>query len=257
MRYEDIILVLKGVLKSRGWTYSRLAEELGMSESGVKKVFRGPDGSFDRVVRICEVLGLDLEDVLALVDASPPWRLTEAQEALFVGEPRCWWFLRVLAKERWDPAAVMRRHPLSEEQVETWLVKLERREVIRRTPGGRVQPLAASGRSWQTGPAMGDAVVAPLQDALLEHARDRIRRKDDHDLPGATECGFGQMDLAPETVREFKQALRDVVSQFAQRSRREEVARGRDALVPVGVLTVMAPFSLSETVASELDVGAT
>ena len=174
------------------------------------------------------------------------WRLTEEQEALFIAEPRCWWFLNVLKDCHWDPEVVLRQHAVSVSEVEAWLVKLERRAIIRRTPGGRVQPDDAAGQSWLAGPAHGDAVIRPLQDELLAHVRERIRNKSDHPLPGATECGFGNLSLTPATVHEFKAALREVVSQFAQRARRERAALGQEALVPVGVLTVMAPYSLAE-----------
>ena len=81
-------------------------------------------------------------------------------------------------------------------------------------------------------------------DALVAHARDRITHRDAHPYPGLTECGFGRMELSPESIGDFKQALRDVVSEFAARSRRERSLRNRADLVPVGVVTVMAPFTL-------------
>jgi len=54
------------------------------------------------------------------------------------------------------------------------------------------------------------------------------------------------MRLSPAAILEFKQALRDVVSEFATRSRRQQLLHKEDALVDVGVLTVMSPFSLSD-----------
>jgi hypothetical protein len=50
------------------------------------------------------------------------------------------------------------------------------------------------------------------------------------------------MALAPETVAEFKHALRALTSEFAARSRRESILRGAAALVPVGVMSIMAPL---------------
>jgi len=245
--YPHLMNTLKATLRARGWTYARLGEAIGLSESGVKKIFAAEDGSFERVVRICDALDLGLEELLALVDASPaPWRLTEEQEALFRRDPRCWWFLQALSAQRWDADAVARRHDLEPVRVEGWLAALERRGVIRRTPTGQLHPADAAGSPWQAGPAHGDAVVAPQQDALLAHARERIRDRDAHPLPGHTECGYGQLRLSPEAILELKQALRDVVSEFATRSRRQQLLRGGDGLVEVGVLTVMAPFSLAD-----------
>ncbi len=245
MRYSHLMSTLKTVLRARGWTYARLGEAIGLSESGVKKIFAAEDGSFDRVVRVCEVLGLSLDDLLALVDVSPePWKITEAQTRFFRKDPRCWWFLQELSSECWDPAKVADRHDLTEAIVEGWLAGLERHGIIRRTESGTVHPDAAAMRPWQGRAGFGEAVIAPLQDALVAHARDRITRKDAHPYPGLTECGFGRMELSPESIADFKQALRDVVSEFASRSRRERSLRDRADLVPVGVVNVMAPFTL-------------
>jgi len=247
MMYPHLMTSLKTVLRTRGWTYARLGEAIGLSESGVKKIFIAEDGSVERVVRICAALGITLEDLLELADTSPgPWRLTKEQEALFRRDPRCWWFLRVLSAHRWDVDAVVRNYSLSDVKVEGWLAALERRAIIRRSESGTVTPDAAAGRPWQGESDFGDAVVAPQQDALVTHARARIRHKDRYPLPGLTECGSGQMWLTEPSIQEFKQALRDLVEEFATRSRREQRMHGLDALHSVGVLTVMTPYSLSD-----------
>lgn len=247
MMYPHLMRTLKTVLKGRGWTYARLGREIGLSESGVKKIFSADDGSFERIVRICAALDLTLEALLDLADSSPePWRLTDEQEAYFRRAPRCWWFLQCLAAERWDLDALTGRLELDPVQIEGWLSALERRDVIRRTDGGRIHPVAAAGRPWQGGHDFGDALVAPQQDALIAHARRRIRDPDDHPLPGHTECGYSQLRLKPPTILEFKDALRRVVTEFATRSRRQQLIHGAGELIDVGVLTVMAPFSISD-----------
>lgn len=251
--YTELMAVIGRALRARGWTRARLAEELGMSESGVKKALRAPDGSYDRVVRICAALGLDLSELLEECDASPEaWRLTEEQEDLFRADPACWWFLGDLAGRGWDADAVRAEQGLDARRVEDWLVRLERRGVLRRTERGRIVPIAAAGRPWQAGSRHGDAVVRPAQDALLAHARDRIRSGTDV-VPEATECGFARLELTPSSAVELKAALREVVSDFARRSRRERAVHGRGALVPVGVLTASAPFVLG---ALGIEVGA-
>ncbi len=218
---------------------------MGLSESGVKKALNADDGAFSRVTQLGGALGLSLEDLLALADAAPaPWRLTEAQEVYFREDPRRWWFLLALSERGWAPEAVAARHGLAPEVVEGWLAGLERRGVIRRTEGGRVLPDDAAGRPWQAGPRFGDAVTAPAQDALLVHARSRIRDRDAHPYPGLTECGFGRLALTEGSLAEFKQALRAVVAEFADRSRREQLLHPEEALIPAAVMTVMAPFSL-------------
>ena len=244
--YEEVMVVIKQVLKERGWTQAQLAERVGMSESGLKKILGGSDASFGRVCALCQALDLELADVLEVAGQSPgPWRLTEAQEQWFAAHPAGWWFLCELAAAGWRLAPLLERHGLSAATAEGWLAALERRGVLRRTAGGQIIPEDASRSPWQGGPRFGDAVIAPAQDALLAHARRRLREREEHPLPDATECGFARLRLTPDSAQALKTALRELVADFARRSRRERV-RHAQAVVPVGVLTVSAPFRLGD-----------
>ena len=243
MTYQNVVDVLKGVLRKRGWTYTSLGEAIGLSESGVKKIMSADDGSFARLAQICGALDVDLQDVLAAVDGSPgPWRLTEAQEDLFVRDPDCWWFLSALSEARWELAQALEETGFSPERADGWLAALERRGVLHRTAGGRVVPDDAARQPWQGGHGFGYAALAAAQDALLAQARQQLREPGEARVPGGVECGYARMALRPDTVKERKQALRDVVAEFARRSRREAVVHGRGAQVPVGVMTVSAPM---------------
>lgn len=240
--YAHVMQTLKRTLRARGWTYARLGEAIGLSESGIKKIFAADDGSFQRVVRICAVLGLSLDELLQLAEADPePWRLTDEQERYFAREPRCWWFLNALSAAGWDAGAVAATHGIDGPRLEGWLSALERLEVIERTPGGTIRPDAAAGRPWQGGARFGDAVIAPCQDALLAEARRRVRDRQAGPLPGVTECGYGEMTLSVAGAQAFKEALRAVVADFAARARREAMMQGDADRLPVAVLTAMAP----------------
>lgn len=241
--YAHLMQTLKRTLRARGWTYARLGEAIGLSESGVKKSFAAEDGSFERVVRICAVLGMSLDELLRIAEAEPaPWRLTAEQAGYFAEEPRCWWFLQALSAAGWDADAVAADHGVDGPRLEGWLSALERLEVITRTAGGTIRPDAAAGRPWQGDARFGDAVIAPSQDALLAHARQRVRDRAVGPLPGVTECGYGEMTLSPAGVQAFKDALRAVVADFAARARREALTRADADRVPVAVLTAMAPL---------------
>lgn len=242
-RYAQTMNILKRCMRSRSWTYARLADHIGLSESGVKKVFNADDGSFERIAAICGALGLSLDEVLAMGDEpSAPWRLTEEQEDLFVSHPECWWFLKALKGAAWDAHQASERLQLAPEAVEVMLTRLERRGILHRTAAGSVVPDDAARQPWQSGPRHGDAVVRPVQDWLLAHARERIRRGDDTPVPKATECGFASLSLRAESVLDFKAALRQCVREFSSRARRESVLCSPDDLVTVGVLTAMAPY---------------
>ena len=55
---------LKSQLKIRGITYRELAHELQLSESAVKQMFSSGNMTLARLDRICEILSMDLADLL-------------------------------------------------------------------------------------------------------------------------------------------------------------------------------------------------
>ncbi len=62
--YRAAIDILKRTLKERGLTYRQLGKGIGLSESGVKKIFLARDGSFQRLAEICRYVGLSLSEIV-------------------------------------------------------------------------------------------------------------------------------------------------------------------------------------------------
>jgi len=102
--YTTVVATLKRLLKQRGLRYCDVADQIAMSESGLKKVLNADDGSFLRIEQICSVMGLTLRQVLlASQDESPPPLEFSAQvEQAFIDEPRLWFVLSELAVNGFD-----------------------------------------------------------------------------------------------------------------------------------------------------------
>ena len=81
---------LRSHLKARHLTYRHIADQLGVSEQTVKRLFVNQDCSIERLEEICELLQLDLRD---LVKSSPRPRkflqqLSLQQEELLAKHPK-------------------------------------------------------------------------------------------------------------------------------------------------------------------------
>ncbi len=68
MEHLNYLTSLKALLKTKGVTYSELAQHLKMSESGIKKMLNGKDLSFRRFFQICEILHVLPGQVLAAAE---------------------------------------------------------------------------------------------------------------------------------------------------------------------------------------------
>jgi DNA-binding Xre family transcriptional regulator len=78
---------LKTILKTKGVSYTELAEHLKMSESGVKKMLNAKDLSFRRFFQICEMLNVLPGQVMAAAEQKtiPTQNLTIQQQELLLG----------------------------------------------------------------------------------------------------------------------------------------------------------------------------
>ena len=87
---SQIVAELKRALRASGYTYTDVAETLDLSVASVKRLFSTEDLSLERVDQICELIGLDLREILdrALDRAEPVNQLTVSQETELIADPK-------------------------------------------------------------------------------------------------------------------------------------------------------------------------
>ena len=60
--YRLLLEQLKRTLRLKGWNYSRLAGTLGVSEPTIKRIFTGANCSIQRLMKICDAVGVSFFD---------------------------------------------------------------------------------------------------------------------------------------------------------------------------------------------------
>lgn len=85
---EGLFSLLRQALKARGMTYAQVAEGLGVSELSVKRLFRDKDCKMSRLLEICELLQIRLDDLLAMQARArhQPEYLSEALESALAAD---------------------------------------------------------------------------------------------------------------------------------------------------------------------------
>lgn len=63
---ENLFTLLKQALKVRGYTYARLAKEMGMSELSIKRLFKEKDCKMSRLFEICTIIGLSVDELIQM-----------------------------------------------------------------------------------------------------------------------------------------------------------------------------------------------
>jgi len=145
-----LLAVLKQQLKRQGITYRKLANELGLTESAIKQMFAADNMSLKRMDAICEILKLDISD---LVEISTNQEkkielLSVEQEAILIGDEKLL-LVAYCVVNHWTFEDIVNRYELTEPECISQLVKLDKMNLIELLPGNRIKALIASNFAWQ------------------------------------------------------------------------------------------------------------
>jgi len=253
--FASVQATIKQALKRKRMTYSALAERLGMSESGVKKMLSASDCSMGRLLEICSALEISFADV---VEASrrrdlEVVRLTPDQMRFFEGHPDHYRFYRELQRDGFDLDAFRARIPLDEASIQGYLLKLDRHDLVTLMPGGRLKRAARSAPGVQPISAkLADQVSRAQHHRLLDSAWSLITEGSEvytadqrRRISGAF---MGALRLTEASAAELKEALQALADSYFLRSRWEAAACDPAELVELALLTAMSPFDVTYTI---------
>lgn len=145
-----LVTALKRELKLRGMTYRALAEALGVAESTIKRSFASGRMDFERLDAICELLGLQLEDLLEgeRQRAAETRQLSLEQEASLVEDP-----VRLLVAycvvNRMSFDEILEVYDISEHALISQVAALDRMGLAELLPGNRIRALVSTDFAWR------------------------------------------------------------------------------------------------------------
>ena len=153
---QDLVGALKEELKSAHLTYADLAEQLGMSESSIKRMFAKADMPLTRIDEILRVLKMDFADLARRVADAQPLRheLTLEQERAVVADRKLL-LLAICCLSQWSFEAMTHEYAFSEAECIKYLAQLDRLGIIELRPLNRYRLKVAKGFRWLPhGPVM-------------------------------------------------------------------------------------------------------
>ncbi len=211
--YRLAVENLKARLKERQITYAELAEGIGMSESGVKKIFTGSDGSFQRLAQICKYAGVSLAEIVQstkTIDVG----FTDAQQTAFLREPALFQFYWMLAYEREALENTEKFFRLTKADSFRQLRQLDLLGLIKLLPGDRIRLPSVKAIRWSgDGPFMRKIYQDWSQRLVAKMAKPVT---DPHEL-----FIVRYFKMLPKTYNDFLQAQRALETEFVRRAIQE------------------------------------
>lgn len=161
----QIILMLKKTLKAKGIKYADVANHLCVSESSVKRQFTQGDISLNRLEKICDFAGLDIADLLELVqmEGTKLEQLTIQQEKKIISNPKLM-LVTVLVLNNLTFEEIYAIYNFEEAELIKILLELEKLRLIELRPENKIKPLISRTFEWQKN--------GPIQSYFEVHIQD-------------------------------------------------------------------------------------
>jgi DNA-binding Xre family transcriptional regulator len=201
-----IVSELKRSLREQRLTYAAVAKKLDLSIASVKRLFSVGDLSLERVDKICELLQIELADILTRARERPPTnQLTRAQEQEIVADPKLF-LIAWLVINRTPLADIAASYRLTEREVLRYFIKLDRLKVIELQPGNHVRLLVNRHFSWRSG--------GPVQ----RHIHDKLLREftSSHFVGPQEEFFFHGGEVSEAGFNDLKRVLQNAARQCAE-----------------------------------------
>ena len=165
---RQLIDTLKQELRKRRITYRKVSETLGLSETSVKRLFSEEAFSIKRLEKVCELLHLDLADLVQLMQENIELtsQLTRDQELELVSDVKLLLVaLLVMNKIKFDD--ILKIYNISEPEGIKLLARLDRMKMIELQPGNRIKLIIAPNFKWIPNGPIQQFFVGTVQQEFL------------------------------------------------------------------------------------------
>jgi Cro/C1-type HTH DNA-binding domain len=226
---------LKRALRHAGLTYAQLAPHLQLSEASIKRLFSQGRFSLEQLLRVCEVLGIDLAELArnSRSRAEAVRELESRQERALADHPPLLVLFHLLMAG-WTVPDIAHEYQLRGTECTQLLAQLDRLKLIELLPNDRVKLRVAPDFSWRSDGPIRRRYGAQVMGEFLQ---DRFR---------------GELALLRFEVRELSEAsitllrrklerLAHEVAEFADLDASLPSARKRS----VGVAVAIRPWTFS------------
>lgn len=204
---QDLVTTLKAELRRAGITYAHLAQELGLAESSIKRIFAKGDMPLSRIDEVLAVLKMDFAELARLVaNASPAQQeMTLEQERAVVRDPKLL-LTAICALSQWTVDQIVATYAISKPQAVACLLSLDKLGFLELRANNRYRVKVDKTFRWRPG--------GPVMQFFRTHAMTDYFSGDFGDPGELLMLVHGQ--VSPAQAQLFNERLRRLAQDFAQ-----------------------------------------
>jgi transcriptional regulator with XRE-family HTH domain len=216
---------LKHVIAARRLTLHDMAAALDVSIATAKRLLNGDDLSLERVLQICDWLGIRFHEVVEMATRrrTEYHYCTPAQEDFLAAHPAHLAFLRALQKGD-TLARIEARFSVSGSDCAAYLADLETAGFVEQSDAGEPRLLIKDGMDWRPDGPLWRTFFGRWVREFAEHMAARAG-----DADGCV-IEISQRKLSRKAYEDMRQELDELSRKYASISRLERELHGADAL---------------------------
>ncbi|MBC7465661.1 MAG: helix-turn-helix transcriptional regulator [Bdellovibrio sp.] len=227
-----LIETLKNNLKARGITYKKLAIKWGLSEASVKRLMSDGDLSLSRIETACELMSISFSELIKLTPFEVEivdQLLKPEHEEEFAQELRLYHFWTLLLEGQ-TVRQIEKKYVVSVNDVQKFLLQLDRMKLIELHPKNRVKILEQNRRLLRKDGPMGKVLLQqaktsflehPFKNSLLEHLR------------------FTMYKLSPQSAIRYKTKIDKMITEMKNES---QIEAELPESIEFGLLAALRPW---------------
>jgi transcriptional regulator with XRE-family HTH domain len=222
--YQVAMTSVKALLKKQKITYRELATRLGLSESGVKKILTGADGSFQRIIDICRVLGVSVSELLeGASEQMTEVSYSEAQQEYLLKNPRAFALYWFLVYERRSMSEALKQSGLADKDRFPILRRLDQLGLLELLPGDRVRVPSVQQIRWVGGGPLIEKIYREWSQNFMQ----AVARPES--APNRLFM-IRYLKASPRTFQDLIAAQRDLEAEFLRRAIRDMRTEASDLM---------------------------
>jgi transcriptional regulator with XRE-family HTH domain len=202
---QVLVRGIKARLRSQGIAYKQLAAKIGVSEPTIKRDLSRGNFSLERLNKICEVLGVEVNELVQSTETLPLTELSEEQERALAANPKLL-LVTYLVVNDWKFGEIVATFRLDENALVDIVLKMDRLRIVDFRPPTRIRKLTSRNFSWRKDGPVHEYFIRRV---IPEFFNARF------DLPG-DEFRFMGGTLSSGSMLRMQASLRRTASEFEQ-----------------------------------------
>lgn len=230
--YELLAENLKKILKKKKWTYTAIAEQIDVSETSVKRLLNGTDGSIQKIAQICKLCDISFTELvdLSFKQNEKRFYLPTDTDEFFASYFNYFSFFILIYRFQWSIEQIQTTFNLTDASISKYLKKLEELKIIERHDCNKFKFLVEG--NLHTTPQNGPLFNVWRQQTannFIEHVIKSSQDRQRYCLKDYT----GQ--LTEQNYLNFISKLSDLSQEFLKQSHQDSLMNDKKKLVPVSL----------------------